>query len=69
MRRAFLIMIIGVALLNACNNYGNKVQINAKSEVYYKDNASEAEAKKELREQKIIYRKNDIVLADVFFYF
>ncbi len=45
--RKFLSLLTSVLLLlTACNEYGKKVQINDKSEVYYKENASEAEAKK-----------------------
>ena len=45
MRKFFLFFIAGLVLLTACDNYGDKVQINPKSEVYYKEGVSEAEAK------------------------
>jgi len=46
MRKFFFLLIMGLVLVTACNEYGDKVQINAKSEVYYKEGVSEAEAKK-----------------------
>lgn len=42
-----LLSIFGAALLLwACEDYGTKVRINHKSEVFYKNDATEAEAKK-----------------------
>ncbi len=46
MRKFFLLLLAGLVLLTSCNEYGNKVQINATSEVYYKEGVTEAEAKK-----------------------
>ncbi len=44
MKNYFLLAVTAAVLLVSC--YGNKVKINDKSEVYYKDGATEAEAKK-----------------------
>jgi hypothetical protein len=46
MQKIFLLVITASLLLTACDRYGKKVEINNKSEVFYKDEATEAEAKK-----------------------
>lgn len=47
MKKETLLFIAATLLLTACNNYGKKVEVNSKSEVYYKgDGVTEADAKK-----------------------
>ncbi len=46
MRKFFLFFIAGLFVLTACDSFGDKVQINGKSDVFYKEGVSEAEAKK-----------------------
>ncbi len=45
MKKTFLAFAFACILLTACNNYGDKIEVSS-SEVYYKDGASEPEAKK-----------------------
>jgi hypothetical protein len=46
MQKIFLWLIATCLLLASCDQYGKKLEINSKSEVFYKDDASEAEARK-----------------------
>lgn len=46
MQKILLLVITASLLLASCDRYGEKVEINNKSEVFYKDEATEAEAKK-----------------------
>lgn len=46
MQKFFLLVITACLLLTSCDRYGKKVDINNKSEVFYKDDATEVEAKK-----------------------
>lgn len=46
MQKIFLLVITASLLLASCDRYGEKVEINNKSEVFFKDEATEAEAKK-----------------------
>jgi len=44
MRKLFMLFCVAAVLVTACNSYGDKIKVNNKSEVYYKDGASKEEA-------------------------
>jgi hypothetical protein len=44
--RKILVFLSVIVFAIGCNSYGDKIKINDKSEVYYKDGASKDEAKK-----------------------
>jgi hypothetical protein len=46
MGKIFLLLLAACLSLASCDSYGKKVEINSKSEVFYKDDATEAEARK-----------------------
>src|SRR4030095_6559193 len=46
MQKIFLLLITASLLLASCDRYGKKVEINNNSEVFYKDEATESEAKR-----------------------
>lgn len=46
MQKIFLLLIAVSLLFASCDRFGKKVEINSQSEVFYKDDATEAEAKK-----------------------
>jgi hypothetical protein len=46
MQKIFLLLVTVSLLLASCDRFGKKVEINSRSEVFYKDDATEAEAKK-----------------------
>lgn len=45
MKKTFIVIALACTLLTACENYGEKLEVSS-SEVYFKDGASEPEAKK-----------------------
>jgi hypothetical protein len=46
MQKILLLIITASLVLASCDRYGEKVEINNNSEVFYKEDATEAEAKK-----------------------
>jgi hypothetical protein len=46
MRKIFALLLIASALIAGCKNYGDRLKVNDKNEIYYKDGASKDDARK-----------------------